>query len=82
MSWSFIFNETHNVMGRVVDTWKQGMRDNLAAVYFPSPYECEFMTSLMLVKLGRILKVKTLLLSLKISLEQMLRKQPVNENVL
>lgn len=82
MPCSFIFNETHDVMGRVVDTWKLGMRDNLVAVYFPSPYECEFVKSLMLVKLGRILKVKTLLLSLKISLEQMLRKQPVNENVL
>ena len=69
-------------MGRLVDTWKQDMRDNLAAVYFPSPYECEFLKSLMLVKLGRILKVKTLRLSLKISLQQMLRKKPVNENVL
>ena len=62
MPCSFIFNETHDVKGRVVDTWKQGMRDNLAAVYFPSPYECEFVTSLMLVKLGRILKVKKLTL--------------------
>ncbi|KAI4562282.1 hypothetical protein MJT46_011244 [Ovis ammon polii x Ovis aries] len=57
MPCSFIFNETHDVKGRVVDTWKLGMRDNLVAVYFPSPYECEFVKSLMLVKLGLIFSV-------------------------
>ncbi|KAI4575414.1 hypothetical protein MJG53_011617 [Ovis ammon polii x Ovis aries] len=54
MPCSFIFNETHDVKGRVVDTWKLGMRDNLVAVYFPSPYECEFVKSLMLVKLVQL----------------------------
>lgn len=59
------------------------MRDNLVAVYFPSQYECRFVKSLMLVKLGRILKVKKLIVSSENkSCEQMLRKQPVNENVL
>lgn len=83
MSCNFVFNETRDTVGRVAEKCTQGVRDNSAGGGLFSIsiliWICEVF---MLVNLGRILKVKILILSLKISLEQMLRKQPVNESVL